>query len=209
MKKIIAVNGSPRTGWNTDILVREAAAGAASAGAQVEVINLYDLEKFTGCVSCFGCKTDKHLGKCVCRDGLYEVLEKIRTADGVILGSPVYLSDITAGLRALFERLVFQYITYKKEVRSYNEKQIPVVLILTSNVPAESDAALLERYKGTLEAFIGPTQTFACGHTLQINNYDAFNWTMFDPEAKKQRRETVFPQEKRAVFAMGAQMVKE
>ena len=45
MKKIIAVNGSPRTGWNTDILVREAAAGAASAGAQVEVINLYDLEK--------------------------------------------------------------------------------------------------------------------------------------------------------------------
>ena len=57
MKKIIAINGSPRSGWNTDILVREAAAGAAFTGAEVEVINLYKLEKFTGCVSCFGCKT--------------------------------------------------------------------------------------------------------------------------------------------------------
>ena len=58
MKKIIAINGSPRSGWNTDILVREAAAGAASTGAEVEVIDLYKLDKFTGCVSCFGCKTE-------------------------------------------------------------------------------------------------------------------------------------------------------
>ena len=43
MKSIIAINGSPRSGWNTDILVREAAAGAASAGAEVEVIDLYRL----------------------------------------------------------------------------------------------------------------------------------------------------------------------
>ena len=51
MKKIIAVNGSPRSGWNTDILVREAAAGAASCGAEVEIIDLYKLDKFTGCIS--------------------------------------------------------------------------------------------------------------------------------------------------------------
>ena len=43
MKKIIAINGSPRSGWNTDILVREAAAGAAAAGAEVEFIDLYKL----------------------------------------------------------------------------------------------------------------------------------------------------------------------
>ena len=117
MKKIIAVNGSPRSGWNTDLLVREAAAGAAANGAEVEIIDLYKLEKFTGCISCFGCKTDGHPGRCVCRDGLYEVLEKIRQADGLILGSPVYLGDISAGLRALYERLIFQYITYKTEIR--------------------------------------------------------------------------------------------
>lgn len=41
MKKIIAVNGSPRSGWNTDLLVREAAAGAAANGAEVDIIDLY------------------------------------------------------------------------------------------------------------------------------------------------------------------------
>lgn len=143
MKKIIAINCSPRSGWNTDILVREAAAGAAESGAETEVIDLYKLEKFTGCVSCFGCKMEGHLGRCVCRDGLYDVLEKIRQADGLILGSPVYLGDVSAGFRALYERLIFQYITYKTEIRSYSERRIPVLLILTSNIQAEYDAELL------------------------------------------------------------------
>ena len=209
MKKIIAINGSPRSGWNTDILVREAAAGAASTGAEVEVIDLYKLEKFTGCVSCFGCKAEGHLGQCVCRDALQEVLEKIRRADGLILGSPVYLGDISAGLRALYERLVFQYITYKTEVRSYNERKIPVVLIVTSNVPAEYDAELLKRYKGTLQAFVGPVQTLASGNTLQVSNYERYNWTMFNADEKKARRETVFPVERQAAFRLGADMCKE
>lgn len=91
MRKIVAINGSPRSGWNTDILVREAPAGAASAGAGIEIIDLYKLEKFTGCVSCFGCKTEENLGKCIYRDGLADVMGKIRTADGLILGNPVYL----------------------------------------------------------------------------------------------------------------------
>ena len=209
MKKIIAINASPRSGWNTDILVREAAAGAASAGAEAEVIDLYRLEKFTGCVSCFGCKTEAHPGKCICHDGLADVLEKIRHADGLILGSPVYLGDISAGLRALYERLIFQYITYKNEPRSYNQHRIPVALIVTSNVPAEYDAELLARYKGTLEAFIGPTQTLASGNTLQVNHYERYNWTMFNAEEKQQRRETVFPQERKAAFEMGAEMLRE
>lgn len=130
MKKIIAINGSPRSGWNTDILVREAAAGAASTGAEVEVIDLYKLEKFTGCVSCFGCKLPQSLGTCICKDGLAPVLEAIRNADGLIIGSPNYLGDMTAGFRALFERLIFQSLTYKTEFRSYNEKPVPVLLII-------------------------------------------------------------------------------
>lgn len=109
MKHIIAINGSPRSGWNTDILVREAAAAAASKEAETEIVDLYRLDRFTGCVSCFGCKTLEHLGECICQDGLTDVLEKMRRTDRIILGSPVYLSDISAGLRALFERLLFQY----------------------------------------------------------------------------------------------------
>ena len=208
MKQIVAINGSPRSGWNTDILIREAAAGAESEGAEVEIVDLYRLEKFTGCVSCFGCKTQEHLGECVCKDGLADVLEKIRHADGVILGSPVYLGDISAGLRALYERLIFQYITYKTEVRSYSKRKIPVVFILTSNVPEEYDTELLNRYRNTLESFIGPTQTLVSGNTLQINDYEKYNWTIFDPEEKRERREKVFPQERQKAFQLGAEIVK-
>lgn len=208
MKKIIAINGSPRSGWNTDILVREAAAGAASEGAELEIIDLYKLDKFTGCVSCFGCKTEDHLGKCVYKDALADVLEKIRNADGLILGSPVYLGDISAGLRALYERLIFQYITYKTEPRSYSDRRIPVVFILTSNAPGGYYDDLLQKYNGSLEAFIGPTQTLISANTLQVSNYEKYNWTMFNPEEKKERREKVFPQERQAAFALGADMVK-
>lgn len=208
MKKIVAINGSPRSGWNTDILVREAAAGAASEGAEVEIIDLYKLDKFTGCVSCFGCKTEGHLGRCVYKDGLADVLEKIRNADGLILGSPVYLGDISAGLRALYERLIFQYITYKTEPRSYSDRRIPVVFILTSNAPAGYYDDLLKKYNGSIEAFIGPTQTLVSADTLQVSNYEKYNWTMFNPEEKKERREKVFPQERQAAFVLGADMVK-
>ena len=135
MKKIVAINCSPRSGWNTASLVREAAKGAQSRGAEVTVIDLYKLEKFTGCVSCFGCKLEANLGRCVCKDGLAPVLEQIRHADGLIIGTPNYLGDVSAGFRALYERLIFQSLTYRKEVRSYNENLIPVLMVMTTNAP--------------------------------------------------------------------------
>lgn len=208
MKHIIAINASPRSGWNTDILVREAAKGAEAEGAAIEVVNLYRLDKFTGCISCFGCKTEAHLGECVCKDGLSEVLKKIRAADGLIIGSPVYLGDVTAGFRALLERLIFQYITYKTEPRSYNERKIPVILILTSNVPEEYDADLLAKYKNTFDNLIGPTKTLVSGNTLQVNNYERYDWTIFNADEKKERREKVFPEERKKAFSLGADMVK-
>jgi len=51
MAKIVAVNGSPRKGWNTDLLVTEASKGAESKGAEIIRFDLYNLDKYTGCVS--------------------------------------------------------------------------------------------------------------------------------------------------------------
>jgi len=213
MKKIIAVNGSPRPHWNTGTLVREAAKGAETESAEVKVYDLYKLSKFTGCISCFGCKLPENLGKCICRDGLYEVLEDIRTADGLILGSPNYLGDISAGLRSLYERLIFQALTYKTEPRSYNERSIPVLLIMTSNAPEASYPQigydkLLENYKAMLGRMVGPAKVFISADTLQVNDYDKYNWTMFDPAAKLARHNEVFPAHKAEVFALGQQMAK-
>ena len=212
MKKIVAINCSPRSSWNTATLVREAARGAEEQGAEVENIDLYKLEKFTGCISCFGCKLPDNPGKCLCKDGLSPVLEAIRNADGLIIGSPNYLSDMTAGFRALFERLIFQSLTYKTEFRSYNEKPIPVLMIMTSNASEDFYAqigydAMLQRYQGSLNTFVGPTKILISTDTLQVKDYSRYDWTMFDPEHKKQRHETVFPEDKKKAFALGEEMV--
>ncbi|MBQ3193311.1 MAG: flavodoxin family protein [Oscillospiraceae bacterium] len=211
MKKIVAINCSPRATWNTATLVREAAKGAEEQGAEVEIIDLYKLEKFTGCVSCFGCKLPDNLGRCICKDGLAPVLEAIRNADGLIIGSPNYLGDVTAGFRALFERLIFQALTYKTEVRSYNQKQIPVLMIMTSNASEDFYAQIgydqmLQRYQGSFNTFVGTTRILISSDTLQVKDYSRYNWTMFDPEAKKDRYEKVFPEDKKKAFALGEQM---
>ncbi|MBR6038823.1 MAG: flavodoxin family protein [Candidatus Methanomethylophilaceae archaeon] len=73
--RIVAINASPRKGWDTDMLVDEASKGAASNGAEIEKFDLYRLEKFTGCISCFGCMRDGHKGECVVKDGLKPVLD--------------------------------------------------------------------------------------------------------------------------------------
>jgi len=213
MKKIIAINASPRKNWNTGTLVRRAAAGAQAAGAEVEVIDLYALERYSGCISCFSCKLKPNEGRCVVKDGLHEVLEKIRQADGVIFGSPNYLGDLSAGFRALFERLVFQHITYRKENINNHDRPIPALLIVTSNVAAQAYegegayAAMLARYQNSLSNYVGKTRTFISGDTLQVNDYERYDWTLFDPEEKKRRREEVFPQEEKAVYDLGSRMV--
>ena len=60
--KIIAINGSPRKNFNTAKIIASVCEGAKSKGAETEIINLYDLDKYTGCISCFGCKLGKIKG---------------------------------------------------------------------------------------------------------------------------------------------------
>lgn len=214
MQKVVAINASPRKTWNTAQLVREAAQGATDAGAEVEVIDLYELEPFMGCRSCFVCMTKNRFDTCAIKDGLTETLGKIREADGLILGSPNYFGRPTAGFRALYERLCFQHLTYDLSKFSSNERSIPVLFIMTSNAPVESYAdngydAMIEEHVRTLQTFIGPVTTFVSGNTLQTDHYDRFNWTLFDVEAKQKRHDEVFPQELAQARQIAAKLFKE
>ena len=207
-KNIIAVNAGPRKGWNTDTLITNASKGAESAGASVTRFDLFRLEKYTGCISCFGCKKEKFKGQCICRDGLTPVLDAIRASDGLIIGSPNYLSELTASFRALYERLIFQNLTYNMETPCCNARPIPVLLIMTSNAPEGMYSTLLDGYQQTLSRFVGPTEVFVSGDTLQLKDYGKTDWpwSMFDPEEKRRRHETVFPQECENIFALGAKL---
>ena len=214
MKKIVAVNASPRTNWNTAQLIKEAIKGAESVGVEIEYFDLYKLEKFTGCISCFACKLPKSYGKCACKDGLSPVLESIRNADGLIIGTPNYFGDVSSGFRALYERLAFQYLTYKAEAPSCNNHKIPILFIMTSNLPEESYPQYgydkkLENYKEILDLLVGETKIFICGNTLQVSNYKPFDWTVFNIEEKKKRHDEVFPIEKEKAFALGKEIAEK
>ena len=213
MKRIVAINASPRINMNTATLIREAAKGAESEGAEVQVFDLYRLDKVHGCMSCFACKLKPNEGKCVYRDGLAPVLEAIREADGVVIGTPNYLGDASAGCRALYERLIFQSLTYRKEPHRYDFRRIPVLFIMTSNSPEDYYAPLgyrqtIEAYQRELNEAVGNTKVMIVGNTRQVKDYSRFNWTIFDPAAKQEHHEKVFPQELEKAFQLGAQMVK-
>ncbi len=207
-KKIVVVNAGPRKGWNTDTLLNEAARGAESAGAEVIRFDLFRLEKYTGCISCFGCKRNQFKGHCICKDGLTPVLDAIRESDGLIIGSPNYLSELTASFRALYERLIFQNLTYNMETPCCNEHPVPVLLVMTSNAPEGMYADMVESYRQTLDRFVGPATAYVAGDTLQLKDYSKTDWpwSMFDPAHKQVRHDTVFPEQCRKAFELGKVM---
>ena len=133
--KVIAINGSPRKNWNTDTLLKKALDGAASAGAETEMVYLYDL-KVRGCVSCLACKLKKEPrpNRCVLRDDLTAVLNKVHEADAVILGSPIYFSEVTGEMRSFFERFLFQYLNYDDYTKPLSPGK-RVGLVFTMNCP--------------------------------------------------------------------------
>jgi multimeric flavodoxin WrbA len=211
--KTIAINGSPRKGWNTHILVEEALKGAASRGSETELVNLYDLN-FKGCISCFECKRrgGKSLGRCAAGDDLKPVLDRIHEGDALIIGSPIYIGEVSAAVRALIERLTFQYITYGKEPGTFFTRRIPTLLIYTMNV---SEAVMksigyaekFKFYEDRFSQLIGPAKTLVSTETWQTTDYSKYEMTMFDGDARKTRRETVFPRDKRKAFELGAALI--
>ncbi len=208
MTKVVVVNGSPRSGWNTDMLLDEAAKGAASKGAEIIKFDLYKLPKISGCISCFGCKREAHKGECVVRDDMKPLLDAVRGADALIMGAPNYFSDLCAEFKLFYERLVFPYLTYNSEHPCCNQRKIPVLLIMTSNAPDHMYKAMLDNYRNTLTTFVGPTEVYVVGETMQVKDYSKFDWTFFDGPARVERREKVFPEELKGAFERGASLLE-
>ena len=102
---ILGIVGSPRHNSNTEVMVREALAGAESTGNVATEILLLAGKKINPCISCFQCVKKKDL--CIFRfkDDMHEVYEKYLAADGLILGSPVYHLSISGILKNAIDRL--------------------------------------------------------------------------------------------------------
>lgn len=99
----IAVNGSPRKGGNTEILLRRVLAPLSEAGWETELAQVGG-KKIRGCMACYKC-FERQDGKCaVDTDVFNPVMEKLLRADAIIFGSPTYFTDVTAEMKALLDR---------------------------------------------------------------------------------------------------------
>ena len=208
--KAIAINGSPRKDWNTDLILQEALKGAADAGAEVEMIHLYDLN-FTGCRSCFACKRkDAEPAKCFWKDDLSPVLDKILSADAVFFGTPIYFGEITSQMHALIERLSFILMTYDDYSKKLFHGKVNCGCFYTMNVPQEGYEkmyeARMQQSFAVLNKLNGEVVDYACCDTLQFSDYTKFQTAMFSEEHKHKMREEQFPKDLAEAYQIGQKL---
>lgn len=99
--KVLAINGSARKDGNTAILINTVLKELNIAGIETEMIQLAG-NVIEPCKACWACGGQ---GNCVHRnDSFREVFEKMKEADGILLGSPVYSANVSANMQALLER---------------------------------------------------------------------------------------------------------
>ena len=107
--KVLAISSSPRRGGNSDVLCDEFLKGAAEGGHETRKIRLAE-KKIAPCMACYGC-TESHV--CVRRDDMAEVLDALRTADVIVLASPVYFYSICAQMKTMIDRCLADYQSIK------------------------------------------------------------------------------------------------
>ena len=206
--KTIILNGSPRKNWNTAQLLKEAQRGAESTGAEVEYIDLYDLN-YNGCRSCLACKRKGITEPCICywKDELSPVLERIWQADRLITGSPIYYSEPTGGMRSLLERLTFPAMSYN-DYSSVFKGRVNVDIFLTMNAPMQFYKQAYEKrmqeYFAPLRFLNGQVRLFPVCDTLQVNDYSKYDMAGFSEKHKKSVRDAEFPAMLDQAFKIGA-----
>ena len=211
--KALLINGSPRKNWNTHKMLESAMKGAAEAGAETELVHLYDAA-FKGCVSCFVCKVkdNKTNGLCAFKDALTPTLEKTYQADVIVIGSPVYFSSPTGLVRSFMERLLFPALRYNMEDRRVLKKNVPTAMIYTMNCPENmaeqvNYPTLLSPNEQALKMLFGYCETLCAYNTYQFNDYSRYDVAMFKEEDKARQRKEQFPKDLQNAYELGKRLV--
>ena len=101
MRKILAINGSPRKNGNTEHMLRAVLDVCEKAGHQTELYQAGG-RVVRGCLACGGCS--KHKGRCATDDWFNELYLRMVAVDAILLGSPTYFADLTPEIKAVIDR---------------------------------------------------------------------------------------------------------
>ena len=212
---VMAINGSPRKKWNTATLLNKAMEGAASQGAETELIHLYDLN-YKGCRSCFACRTrgGESFGRCAVKDDLTPIFGRLETLDALILGSPIYYSSVTGEMRSFMERLMFPLRTYTDPPQVLFTGKLKTGFIYTMNV---TESLMKEhgydKHLGVNELVMqsigGYSEALYCFDTYQFDDYSKVVADRFDVDEKAKRRKEVFPVDCEKAYDMGVRFAAD
>ncbi len=211
MAKVMLIDGGPRKGWNTDLLLAEAERGAREAGAETEVVRLFDLD-VKDCQACMACKRrgNKTNGICAINDDLKPILERAMEADGIIVCSPIYFGSLTGQAHSFTCRLLFPAMHYENDGFDPVKKKKRCGLIMSMNVPeaALEQFGYAQRFGGLADIMgkvLGSCSTLFCCDTLQFTDYSEYYAGMFDEKKKRAHREEQFPIDLQRAYEMGRQ----
>ena len=207
--KVLAINCSPRKNWNSAQLLKSALEGAKSVGAEVEYIDLYDLN-FAGCRSCMLCKR-KGAERCHCywEDELSPVIDKVFSAKVLFVGTPTYLGRPTSQYFAFMERLHFSSLSYD-DYSNYFKGNVNVGMFVTMNATKEFYDKLykakFESYADDFKALNGEVSLYPCYNTLQVKDYSKFNMAGFNEEEKKKVHDEHFSIDLENAYNLGVRL---
>lgn len=126
--KVIGFSGSPRKNANTDRLVEHVLAGAQTAGAETAFFRIASLS-IKGCVSCYHCKSHD---TCAINDGMQTLYKEIHSADAVVIGSPIYMGQMTGQTKTFVDRLL---PLLNADFSTRLQKRPALVLVFTQGQP--------------------------------------------------------------------------
>ncbi len=130
--KVMAFIGSPRQAGNTSKIIGSIGAGLAESGHQVEIYRLADLDN-KGCRACGACQANQ-VEYCAIHDKTTELLPKIANADCIIVGTPVYMLQMSGYMKNFLDRLFAFFIQ-----STYTTKYLPgkkYMTVTCSGAPA-------------------------------------------------------------------------
>ena len=101
--KVLMINGSPHENGSTRRALDEVAKVLNGQDIETEIITVGN-KAIVGCTACCACSK---LGKCVTDDIVNEIIEKLKVADGLVVGSPVYYASMNGTLKSVLDRVFF------------------------------------------------------------------------------------------------------
>lgn len=215
--KAIFINGSPRKNKNTFEALSSAESGAKDAGFETKLIHLQDYQ-LSGCISCYACKlkNPRTDGVCSQKDALLPLLQEIKDADALVIGSPVYWGCLSAKTNALFERLLYPVLNYELDQNGKSTRNISkekkTGIILTMNAPqsaldSDSYTAIFRSRAANLGTMLGSgpesCQLLYICNTYQFDDYSRYYAPKVDVAAKAKQRKEQFPLDLEAAYQMG------